>query len=110
MFSGSYVIRIVRQKDELHTFKQNVYVMRYAIWYYLYNLKRKKHPWRNATLLKVTLLHGCFSHFLNCTNGTKSRNASHIPKTDLKNDNTGEPLSTLFKLTHLWQMFLFHTP
>ena len=29
-------------------------------------------------LLKVTLLHRCFSRFLNCTNGTKSRNASHI--------------------------------
>ena len=28
-----------------------------------------------ATLLKVTLPHGCFSSFLNCTNGTKSRNA-----------------------------------
>ena len=26
-----------------------------------------------ATLLKVTLLHGCFSRFLNCTNGTKLR-------------------------------------
>ena len=23
-----------------------------------------------ATLLKLTLLHGCFSHFLYCTNGT----------------------------------------
>ena len=34
--------------------------------------KREKHP------LKVTLLHGCFSHFLNCTNGTKSRKASHL--------------------------------
>ena len=31
-----------------------------------------------ATLLKVTLLHECFSHFLNCANGTKSRNTSHI--------------------------------
>ena len=31
-----------------------------------------------ATLLKVTLLHWCFSRFLNCTNGTKSRNAPHI--------------------------------
>ena len=44
--------------------------------------KREKHPWRSinlpATLLKVTLLHGCFSRFLNCTNGTKSRNAAHI--------------------------------
>ena len=31
-----------------------------------------------ATLLKLRLLHWCFSRFLNCTNGTKSRNASHI--------------------------------
>ena len=33
-----------------------------------------------ATLLKVKLLHGCFSHFLNFANGTKSRKASHIVK------------------------------
>ena len=46
--------------------------------------KREKHPWRNFTFskvadfsLKVTLLHGCFSRFLNCTNATKSRKASH---------------------------------
>ena len=26
---------------------------------------------KSATLLKLTLLHGCFSHFLNCTNGTQ---------------------------------------
>ena len=31
-----------------------------------------------ATLLKVTLMHECFSRFLNCTNGTKSRKASHM--------------------------------
>ena len=31
-----------------------------------------------ATLLKVTLLDGCFSRFLNCTDGTKSPNALHI--------------------------------
>ena len=48
--------------------------------------KREKHPWRSvtfskpATLLKVTLLHGCFSRFLNCTNSTKSFNAPHIFK------------------------------
>ena len=30
-----------------------------------------------ATLLKVTLRHGCFSRFLNCTNGTKSRKKHH---------------------------------
>ena len=40
--------------------------------------KREKHPWlQTATLLKVTLFLGCISRFLNCTNGTKSRNASH---------------------------------
>ena len=42
--------------------------------------KREKHPWRSkpATLLKLTLLRGCFSNFLNFTNGTKSCNASHM--------------------------------
>ena len=48
--------------------------------------KRGKHSWKSATfskvaaatLLKVPLLHGCFSRFLNCTNGTKSRNVSHL--------------------------------
>ena len=51
--------------------------------------KREKHPWKNVTfskvagfspvtLLTVTLPHGCFSRFLNCTNGTELRNASHI--------------------------------
>ena len=35
-----------------------------------------------ATLLKVTLLHGCFSRFLNSKNGTKSLNALLIYKMD----------------------------
>ena len=48
--------------------------------------KDGKHPWRSVTfsevagfwttLIKVTLIHGCFWRFFNCTNGTKSRNAS----------------------------------
>ena len=29
-----------------------------------------------ANFLKVTFLHGCFSRFLNCANGAKSRKAS----------------------------------
>ena len=29
-------------------------------------------------ILEVTLFHGCFSRFLNCTNGTKSRKTSHM--------------------------------
>ena len=42
--------------------------------------KRKKHPWRSATfnILKETLLHRCFSRFLNYKNGTKCRKAHHI--------------------------------
>ena len=48
--------------------------------------KREKLPQRNVnfskvtTLLKLTLLHGCFSRFLNCTNGTKSCNAPQMLK------------------------------
>ena len=60
--------------------------------------KREKHSWRSvtfskvadfslpATLLKATLLRGCFSRFLNCTNGSKLRKASHmILKKNFKN-------------------------
>ena len=38
---------------------------------------------QKATLLKLTLLHGCFSRFLNGTNGTKSRNAPQMSSSDL---------------------------
>ena len=31
-----------------------------------------------ATLLKVILLHGCFSRFLYCANGNKMLKASHM--------------------------------
>ena len=41
--------------------------------------KREKHQWRSVTFSKVAgFLHGCFTCFLNCTNGTKSRNAPHM--------------------------------
>ena len=46
--------------------------------------KRKRHTWRNvnfikvAPLLKLTPLHGFFSRCLNCTNSTKSSNASQM--------------------------------
>ena len=45
--------------------------------------KCEKHSWRSvnfvpATLLKLTLHHGCYSRFLNCAHGTKSRNAPPI--------------------------------
>ena len=42
--------------------------------------KREKQPWRSINFrLKLTLPHGCFSHFFTCTNATKSRNAPHVP-------------------------------
>ena len=45
--------------------------------------KRETHPWRSVTFakvtgLKVTLLHECFSCFLNWTNGTKLGNSSQM--------------------------------
>ena len=40
---------------------------------YLWCVSRFGKP---ATSLKVTFLHGCFSRFLNCTNGTKSNTSS----------------------------------
>ena len=74
--------------------------------------KHEKHPLRSvtfskvagkpATLLKVTLLHGCFSCFLNCTNGTKSHKAFHIKKSSIFTD---QPI-----LKFSWsQNFLFLT-
>ena len=55
------------------------YVVFCAIWYHLYDLKNVKNTHEGVLLLlKVALLHGCFSRFLNCTNGTKSRNAPHM--------------------------------
>ena len=58
-------------------------VMRCAICYHLYNLKNVKNTHGGVlllvklqALLKVTLLHGSFSRFLNCTNGTKSHKTS----------------------------------
>ena len=57
--------------------------MRCAIWYHLYNLKNVKNTNGGVLLLvklqaSITLFHGFFSRFLNCTNGTKSRNASNM--------------------------------
>ena len=60
-----------------------------AIWYHFYNLKNVKSTHggvtllaklKAATLLKVALLHECFSRFLSCKNATKSRKALHIVK------------------------------
>ena len=51
---------------------------------HFYNLKNVKNAHGGllllATLLKLTLLYGCFSRFLNCTNSTKWRETSQMIK------------------------------
>ena len=72
----------------------NPYEMLCVIRYHLYNLKNVRDTHGEVLLLvKASLLHECFSHFLNCANGTKSHNASHI-----KPIMTGELLLTLQKI------------
>ena len=53
-----------------------------AIWYHSYYLKNVKNTHGGVLLLmlKVTLFHGCFSRFFNCSSGTKSPSASHMQK------------------------------
>ena len=55
--------------------------MRCAIWYHLHNLENVENTNGGVLLLvklKKKILHGCFSRFLNCANGTKLRKASHM--------------------------------
>ena len=52
-----------------------------AILYHLYNLKNVNNTQgrlKPVTLLQITPLHGCFSRFLNCTNGTESCKAPQM--------------------------------
>ena len=69
-------------KKLVHRLESNV--MLCTIWQHFYNFKNMKNSHEGVlfkssklpTLLKVTLLHECFSRFLTSTNDTKSRNAS----------------------------------
>ena len=80
-----FMIRNITTKVKKYIEKVEKYVMFCAIWYHLYNLKNIKNTnggvlllVRLQALLQITLLHGCFSGFLNCTNGTNLRNASRM--------------------------------
>ena len=63
---------------------QKTYATLCLIWCNLYNFENVKNTHGGVLLLiklqasKVTLLHGCFSRYLNCTNGTKSQKASLV--------------------------------
>ena len=49
--------------------------------------RREKHPWRSVDFSKVagwSLPHGCFSRFLNCANGTKSRDSPQLKLCDVR--------------------------
>ena len=61
--------------------------------------KCEKYPWRSVNF--STFLHGCFSCFSNCTNGTKSRNAPHLSAlcpaiSTLENSNPGNDRFILY--------------
>ena len=79
-----FFIQTFTQKPKLGHFLINICDALRGLVAFVQFKKCEKHPypWRSvrlqpATLLKSTLLHGCF---LNCTNGTKSRNAPPISK------------------------------
>ena len=72
--------REIKVKDGI-ALRLKLHVTLRTIWYHLCNLKHAKGTrgevlfflrFQPATLLKVALLHGCFSRFLNCSNGTRS--------------------------------------
>ena len=73
-----------------------------------YKFQRLTEP---ATLLKVTLLHGCFPRILNCTNGTKTRKTSHIIFRYLKRKNRAryKPINIQIKLPCNSKWLYFYT-
>ena len=86
-----------------------------AIWYHLYNLKNVKNAHEGpGTLLEVSLLHGCFSRFLNCTNDTKLHKAEKLG--NLLAFQICHALNLVYKKKlkfswHRWvvQQFLYHS-
>ena len=89
--SSRFIFHDLGKTLEEHWKKKSKSLLQYivmccAIWYHLLILKNVKNTHGGvlllvklqAFLLKVTLLHGCFSCFLNCKNDTKSCKASHM--------------------------------
>ena len=63
---------------ELMTFELNSEARRTSTYSVEIQKGEREIKYVTVTLLKVTLLHGCSSRFLNCKNGTKLRKTSHI--------------------------------
>ena len=117
-----FLMSFIKSNDE--GIKKHILYLPYytsmAIRYHLYNSKIVKNTYGGVLLLakfrllKVTLLQGYFLHFLNCTNGTKSRNTSHIffwvPFYILRTYFANNPLRSVMcwkkrvglRITHSW--------
>ena len=100
---------VIRYYQNLQFYAMNV--MCCAIWYRLNNLKSMKNTYGGVLLLtklKIKLLRRCFSHFLNCTNGTKSNNVSHIKVETIWIPNFWFQCLTLSKYRFLYIVVAFH--
>ena len=86
-FANFYIL--IKTRILLILLSRQRIVMLCAIQYHFSNLKNVKNihggvlllvkfDAKACDLLNVTLLHGCFSRFLNCKNGTESLKASHF--------------------------------
>ena len=71
--------------------------------------KREKHPWRSVTFSTPSWV---FSRFLNCSNGTKLRKASHICLKGscvcdrlIQNQNKSKKINSMVKLSELTVLF-----
>ena len=104
------------------TEKSWLIVVSCAIWYHfhLYDLKNVKNTHGEllvlaklqepATLLKVTLLYGSFSRFLNCTSDTKSPNPSHLNLLQARITNYTRRGGHFSILSQFSPMFHFYNP
>ena len=67
-------VRIEEAYEEAFDYFENCAVLLDLVQFVQFKI-REKHPSHGGVLL---LVNGCFSRFLNCTNGNKSLNASHF--------------------------------
>ena len=88
-------------------FRRSLNTLRVLVPFVIFK-KSEKHPWRSVTfsLLKVALLHGCFSRFLNCTNKTKLRKASDLIDQIMLRTSENEKLRHFKPGSRAWGNFL----
>ena len=73
--------------DTVQSSDFSILVILCTIWYHWDNFKKREKQLQPATLVEVSLLHGCLFKctFFKCTNGTKSRKAFYFLKHFLQN-------------------------